>query len=263
MNTCTNNTQANTSASTNNTQANAKEEMNMNAQVNNTNAQANNNDSMEVMNMNTQVNTNAQANNNYCDITTGEVFNTDAIDAAKVFAEAQFSIGLYPINFECNNTHINNPWYDETGRFEHDLYAAYRMYGTINMDNFIKRASEAVHDVIEFANRQFEEGTDDISFVHEGMCINNPWYDETGRFELTTKEAITKYGIDNMLMFIITAYEDLINMKDEEDAFSYEALNCWSHSDLAEYVRDYLDIDNADEWGYGDLIDAIYTYNHE
>ena len=54
----------------------------------------------------------------------------------------------------------------------------------------------------KFAQKQFEEETNEVSFEHEGMCIVNPWMDPTGRFELTTMEAIREYGLKNVLKFI-------------------------------------------------------------
>jgi len=42
-----------------------------------------------------------------------------------------------------------------------------------------------------------------VSFEFNGMCIINPWMDESGRFDLTDEEAIKTYGLENVLNFII------------------------------------------------------------
>lgn len=63
--------------------------------------------------------------------------------------------------------------------------------------------------VKEIADRQFREG-EGVGFVFNGQLIINPWMDESGRFELTNKEAIERYGEENMMMFI----EDIIDCYD-------------------------------------------------
>lgn len=67
----------------------------------------------------------------------------------------------------------------------------------------------------QFAERQWEifnetgDCEDLIGFEFEGQFIVNPWMDPTGRFELTTEEAVKLYG-DKFLMFC----EDAADLED-------------------------------------------------
>ena len=65
----------------------------------------------------------------------------------------------------------------------------------------------------EFAERNFEEsawaGSEGMTaFEFNGITIVNPWIDETGRFDLTDKEAIERYGLENVLNFIINILKE-------------------------------------------------------
>lgn len=57
------------------------------------------------------------------------------------------------------------------------------------------------------AEKQFENQDSyyNIGFEFNGQFIVNPWMDESGRFELTTEEAIAKYGANAIHFF-----EDII-----------------------------------------------------
>ena len=48
-----------------------------------------------------------------------------------------------------------------------------------------------------------------ISFDFEGIAVTNPWVDETGRFELSNKQAIRVYGVKNYTKFIKEAIKAL------------------------------------------------------
>ena len=54
----------------------------------------------------------------------------------------------------------------------------------------------------KFAEKQTESGSYQVSFEHQGQDINNPWMDQSGRYPLTTKEAIETYGSENVSQFI-------------------------------------------------------------
>ena len=48
-----------------------------------------------------------------------------------------------------------------------------------------------------------------ISFDCGGIAITNPWLDDTGRFELDNKQAISQYGVKNYIEFIKEAVKAL------------------------------------------------------
>lgn len=45
-------------------------------------------------------------------------------------------------------------------------------------------------------------------FEFNGTNIINPWISECGRFDLTDKEAVETYGLENVLNFIITILKE-------------------------------------------------------
>lgn len=61
--------------------------------------------------------------------------------------------------------------------------------------------AKLLDDIKKIAEKQWERSgetgdtSDCIGFIYRGQFIINPWMDETGRFELTTDEAIEKYDI--------------------------------------------------------------------
>lgn len=65
----------------------------------------------------------------------------------------------------------------------------------------------------KFAGNQFLNGDSTVSFQHKGTTIVNPWYDETGRFELNDEQAIAKYGAGNIQKFCQAAETCLIKQK--------------------------------------------------
>ena len=72
----------------------------------------------------------------------------------------------------------------------------------------MKITAEQIKKVKAIAEKNFidssevgDEGM--ISFEFNGMNIINPWYDDSGRFELSDEEAIKLYGLENVLNFII------------------------------------------------------------
>ena len=63
-------------------------------------------------------------------------------------------------------------------------------------------------DVVKaFADWQQSVGLGDpvVWFDYNDMAITNPWIDDTGRFPLDSKESADKYGLENVLQFIIDA----------------------------------------------------------
>ena len=68
-------------------------------------------------------------------------------------------------------------------------------------------------EVKVFAGKQFLSGDDTVSFEYKGISINNPWYDETGRFELTDEQAIAKYGMENIRKFCKKAEAHIAKQK--------------------------------------------------
>ena len=49
---------------------------------------------------------------------------------------------------------------------------------------------------------QYPEKYIGFFYAKSGQTILNPWMDPTGRFELSTKEAVDTYGLLNVLNFI-------------------------------------------------------------
>ena len=76
----------------------------------------------------------------------------------------------------------------------------------------MKLTLEQLENVQRIAKHQFDfiDCESNIGFDFNGTFIVNPWMDESGRFELTTSEAIAKYGV-NVLHFIkrVIAEHDL------------------------------------------------------
>lgn len=66
---------------------------------------------------------------------------------------------------------------------------------------------EYIANAKELAEKQYSEANelgsfdDCIGFPHNGQYIVNPWMDSSGRFELTTEEAISIYGTENFEYF--------------------------------------------------------------
>lgn len=70
----------------------------------------------------------------------------------------------------------------------------------------IKRVKEIAKNNFYESSEIGDEGM--TNFVFNGMRIINPWISECGRFELTDKEAIETYGLENVMNFIITILEE-------------------------------------------------------
>lgn len=68
-----------------------------------------------------------------------------------------------------------------------------------------KREIEKVKQIAEKNIILLADVDDDgmVSFEFNGMNIVNPWYDETGRFQLSDEKAIEYYGLENVLNFIM------------------------------------------------------------
>lgn len=62
--------------------------------------------------------------------------------------------------------------------------------------NKIRRLAEKQWDALNEGNDE-----DLIGFEYEGQYIVNPWMDPSGRFELSTEEAVNLYGELNMIHF--------------------------------------------------------------
>lgn len=74
--------------------------------------------------------------------------------------------------------------------------------------NKITINSEDIKKVKEIAERNYIESAETSDkgmphFMFDEVKIINPWMSECGRFELSDKEAIDKYGLKNVLDFII------------------------------------------------------------
>lgn len=72
----------------------------------------------------------------------------------------------------------------------------------------MKITAKEIKKVKEIAEKNFidssEVGSEGmVSFEFYGMNIINPWMSECGRFELSDKEAIETYGLENVLNFIM------------------------------------------------------------
>ena len=72
---------------------------------------------------------------------------------------------------------------------------------------------ERYRRIREFArNRFFGVSWDNdlkIGFEFKGQFIIDPWMDQSGRFEQTDEEAVSRYGKDNMALFVITVSDHL------------------------------------------------------
>lgn len=69
----------------------------------------------------------------------------------------------------------------------------------INAINIAQAKELAENNFIESA----ETGDEGMTyFMFDGIKIINPWVDETGCLDLTDKEAIKLYGLQNVLNFI-------------------------------------------------------------
>lgn len=64
------------------------------------------------------------------------------------------------------------------------------------------RQTRQIEAAQKFAEKQMENGSYQVCFEHHGQSINNPWMDQSGRYPLTTKEAIETYGSENVSQFI-------------------------------------------------------------
>lgn len=54
----------------------------------------------------------------------------------------------------------------------------------------------------KLALRQFGMDEGVVCFDCDGVCIVDPWIDETGRFELSDEEAIERYGLETIEQFV-------------------------------------------------------------
>ena len=73
--------------------------------------------------------------------------------------------------------------------------------------------SKMYESIREFTDRQFfaeaSDGTGRIGFVFKDQFITDPWIDESGRFELDDERAVSKYGADNVALFIVLVSDRL------------------------------------------------------
>ncbi len=73
--------------------------------------------------------------------------------------------------------------------------------------------SKMYESIREFTDRQFfaeaSDGTGRIGFVFKDQFITDPWIDESGRFELDDEKAVSKYGADNVALFIVLVSDRL------------------------------------------------------
>lgn len=63
-------------------------------------------------------------------------------------------------------------------------------------------------DIIQaFGDWQMNDNLDNpsVCFDYDGIAICNPFYDETGRFDLDIISAVNEYGENNVLQFIMDA----------------------------------------------------------
>ena len=69
----------------------------------------------------------------------------------------------------------------------------------------IRKAKKIAHENFYFIS-EGNSGVDSSELPHfdfNGICIVDPWMDETGRFEYSDEEAIETYGLANVINFIL------------------------------------------------------------
>lgn len=73
--------------------------------------------------------------------------------------------------------------------------------------------------VKQYAEEQFAQDSYKVYFENNGTAVHNPWVDDTGRFELTTENAISHYGTLNMLKFYLTVFNRIPGIVAEDSDF--------------------------------------------
>lgn len=73
--------------------------------------------------------------------------------------------------------------------------------------------------VKQYAEEQFAQDCYKVCFENNGISINNPWMDDTGRFEFTIENAISHYGALNMLKFYLTVFNRIPGIVAEDADF--------------------------------------------
>ena len=110
--------------------------------------------------------------------------------------------------------------------------------------------------VKKYAEEQFVQDCYKVCFENNGTSINNPWMDDTGRFEFTTENAISHYGALNMLKFYLTVFNRIPGIVAEDTDFYKSDWYTIVHAAYTENHQEAIRLFNDEDR----IADTIYEY---
>jgi hypothetical protein len=110
--------------------------------------------------------------------------------------------------------------------------------------------------VKQYAEKQFAQNCYKVCFEHNGQSINNPWIDDTGRFEFDTKNAVNHYGVINVLKFYLTVFNRIPGIAADDKDFYESDWFIIVNTAYRENNQEAIDLINAEEYVAG----MIYDY---
>lgn len=138
--------------------------------------------------------------------------------------------------------------------------------------------AEMLDEARKIADEQFDTGNYDsaIGFCHDDMWIINPWYEESGRFEV--KDPFEYYGEDKVVEFISVCVrkpslrKSVFAINDEDRFIGYTTGAHWNGWACPMFTRDeamrivkYVNRTSSDindyNMGYDFSLDQFYYYD--